>query len=236
LAERFDAAIFAPHVTLYAGPEIVGASPERILLEAARMYSLLVLRHEGIKHSDQFTKTVYVEFEETDEIIKLSEQLRQNHSCSSSYRFQPHLSLARLKADPREEVVASCVLPFSEIAFDRVTAIVAPDKTKSRADVEAWKGACGTHPLSGSNAPRRLSARKKLKVARGKACHRPAALHFCLTSVANLSDTAINAMPPQSWANNSPWRVWKGKSRLLLLEQFRAHDPFAFHHHDRDRR
>jgi 2'-5' RNA ligase len=124
LAERFDAAIFAPHVTLYAGPEIVGASPERILLEAARMYSLLVLRHEGIKHSDQFTKTVYVEFEETDEIIKLSEQLRQRHSYSSSYEFQPHLSL-----------------------------IYAPL-------VEAWKSACGAHPLSGRSAPRRLSARK----------------------------------------------------------------------------
>ena len=60
----------------------------------------------------------------------------------------------------REEVVASCVLPFSEMAFDRVTAIVAPDKTKSRADMEAWKDACGAHPLSGRNAPWRLSARK----------------------------------------------------------------------------
>jgi 2'-5' RNA ligase len=162
LAERFDAAIFAPHVTLYAGPEIVGDSPERILRETTRKYSRIVLRHEGIRHSDQFTKTVYVKFEETDDIIKLSEQLRQSYSCSSSYKFQPHLSLiyARLKADQREEVVASCVLPFSEIAFDRVTAIVAPDKTESRANVEAWKSACGVHPLSGSNAPRRLSARK----------------------------------------------------------------------------
>jgi 2'-5' RNA ligase len=162
LAERFDAAIFAPHVTLYAGPEIVGASPERILLEAARMYSLLVLRHEGIKHSDQFTKTVYVEFEETDEIIKLSEQLRQRHSYSSGYEFQPHLSLiyAPLEAVQREEVAASCFLPFPEIAFDRVTAMVAPGKTESREDVEAWKSACGAHPLSGPNAPRRLSDRK----------------------------------------------------------------------------
>ena len=31
--------------------------------------------HEGIRHSDQFTKTVYVKFEETDNIIKLSKQL-----------------------------------------------------------------------------------------------------------------------------------------------------------------
>lgn len=162
LAERFDAAIFAPHVTLYAGPEIVGDSPERILRETTRKYSRIVLRHEGIRHSDQFTKTVYVKFEETDDIIKLSKQLRQRHSCSSGYEFQPHLSLiyASLKAVQREEVIASCVLPFSEIAFDQVTAIVAPGKTESRADVEAWKSACGPHPLSGSNAPRRLSARK----------------------------------------------------------------------------
>jgi 2'-5' RNA ligase len=162
LAERFDAPIFAPHVTLYAGPEIVGDSPERILRETTRKYSRIVLRHEGIRHSDQFTKTVYVKFEETDDIIKLSEQLRQSHSHSSGYEFQPHLSLiyAPLEAVQREEVAASCVLPFSEIAFDRVTAMVAPGKTESRADVEAWKSACGAHPLSGRNAPRRLSARK----------------------------------------------------------------------------
>jgi 2'-5' RNA ligase len=146
----------------YASPEIVGDSPERILRETTRKYSRIVLRHEGIRHSDQFTKTVYVKFEETDGIIKLSEQLRQNHSHSSGYEFQPHLNLiyASLKAVQREEVVASCVLPFSEMAFDRVTAIVLPGKTKSRADVEAWKSACGAHPLSGRNAPRRLSARK----------------------------------------------------------------------------
>ena len=162
LAKRFDAAAFAPHVTLYAGPEIVGDSPERILLEATRKRSRIVMRHEGISHSDEFTKTVYVKFEETDEIIKLSEQISQSHSHSYGYEFQPHLSLiyAALKADQREEVIASCVLPFSEIAFDRVTAMVAPAKTESRADVEAWKSVCGAHPLSGSNAPRRLSARK----------------------------------------------------------------------------
>jgi 2'-5' RNA ligase len=162
LAERFDAAIFTPHVTLYAGPEIVGDSPERILRETTRKYSRIVLRHEGIRHSDRFTKTVYVKFEETNDIIKLSEQLRQSHSHSSGYEFQPHLSLiyASLKAVQREEAITSCVLPFSEIALDRVTAMVAPGKTESRADVEAWKSACGAHPLSGRSAPRRLSARK----------------------------------------------------------------------------
>jgi 2'-5' RNA ligase len=162
LAERFDAAIFAPHVTLYAGPEIVSDSPERILRETTRKHSRIVLRKEGIRHSDQFTKTVYVEFEETDDIIKLSEQLRQSYSHSSGYEFRPHLSLiyASLKAVQREEVVASCVLPFSEIAFDQVTAMVAPGKTESLADVEAWKSACGVHPLGGWKARRRLSTKK----------------------------------------------------------------------------
>ena len=93
LAERFDAAIFAPHVTLHAGPRIAGDSPERILRDTTRKYSRIVLRHEGIRHSDEFTKTVYVEFEETNEIIKLSEQLRQSYSHSSGYEFQPRLSL-----------------------------------------------------------------------------------------------------------------------------------------------
>ena len=76
--------------------------------------------------------------------------------------FLPHLSLiyASLEAVQRKEVVASCLLPFSEIAFDRVTAIMAPGKTESRADVEAWQSACGLHPLGGSKARGRLSARK----------------------------------------------------------------------------
>ena len=68
---------FAPHVTLHAGPGIVGNPPERVLPEATRKHSRIVLRHDGIRHSDQFTKIVHVEFEETDGIIELSEQLRQ---------------------------------------------------------------------------------------------------------------------------------------------------------------
>ena len=87
LAERFDAAIFAPHVTLQCRPGIVGDSPERILGETTRKYSRIVLGHDGIRHSDEFTKTVYVEFEETNEIIELSEQLRKSYSHSSGYEF-----------------------------------------------------------------------------------------------------------------------------------------------------
>jgi hypothetical protein len=56
LAERFDAPIFAPRMEFHAGPGIVGNSCERILLEATRKHSQIVLRHEGIRHSDQFTK------------------------------------------------------------------------------------------------------------------------------------------------------------------------------------
>ena len=65
-----------------------------------------------------------------------------------------------------------------------------------------------------------IVGQEKLNVTRVGACHQSAALHLCLTSTANLSATAINATPLQSWANNSSWRVWKEKSRLLLLEQF----------------
>ena len=52
-----------------------------------------------------------------------------------------------------------------------------------------------------------IVGQEKLIVACVGACHQPAALHFRLTSIANLSVTAINATPPQSCANNSPWRV-----------------------------
>jgi hypothetical protein len=38
----------------------------------------------------------------------------------------------------------------------------------------------------------------KLNVTGVEACHQPAALRFCLTIIANLSATAINATPPQS--------------------------------------
>jgi hypothetical protein len=178
---------------------IVGDSPERILRATTRKYSRIVLRHERISHSDEFTKTVYVEFEETNEIIKLSEQLRRSYSHSFGYEFQPHLSLtyASLKAVQREGAIAPCAPPFSEIAFDRVAAIVAPDKTKSRAD---WKhGRVQAASIRSAARTRRGDCRPgKTERYPRRACHQPATLHFCLTSIANLSATAINATPPQS--------------------------------------
>jgi len=140
LAGRFDAPVFEPHVTIHSanpGPE----SPEAILeqvLQGRGPYRLLVRR---LEYSEEFTTTLFVQFEPDAELARLSEDLRRASTSRLDYQLNPHLSLLYkdLNTETKRQLAASIRLPFDEIVFDRVKAMIAPAEIRSRADVDAWR-------------------------------------------------------------------------------------------------
>jgi len=140
LAGRFDAPVFEPHVTIHSanpGPE----SPEAMLdyvLKGQSCYRLLV---RGLEYSDEFTKTLFVQFEPDAELARLSQNLRRASTSRLDYQLNPHLSLLYkdLDSETKRQLAASIRLPFEEIVFDSVKAVIVPTEIRSRADVEAWR-------------------------------------------------------------------------------------------------
>jgi 2'-5' RNA ligase len=139
LASRFDAPRFEPHVTVYAGRK-GDENPEKVLRGALAGCEPFRLSVRDVECSDEFTKTVFVQFEPSPELLHLNRALQQASAFHDEYQLNPHLSLIykKMTRDERIEIASSVRVPFTEVLFDSAKAIVCPTPIRSRADVEAW--------------------------------------------------------------------------------------------------
>jgi 2'-5' RNA ligase len=140
LARRYDAPVFEPHVTIYAGPDSTDAV-ERTLSKAARDCEPIVLQALEVSHSDEFIKTLFVEFGLNSKLQRLNQSIRIAAQNSSDYQLNPHLSLLykTISTQDRHLLTHSIDVPFPEVAFDSLKAVRCVSPTQSRADVEAWR-------------------------------------------------------------------------------------------------
>ncbi|HWM23992.1 MAG TPA: 2'-5' RNA ligase family protein [Chthoniobacterales bacterium] len=140
LAARFDAPVFEPHVTIYAGDQ-ENDNPTQALNHALAECRPFRLSVRGIQYSDEFTKTVFVQFESSPALSHLCRALQQASAGPNEYQLNPHLSLIykRMTLSAKIDLAASVVLPFTEVLFDSAKAIISPARVESRADVEDWR-------------------------------------------------------------------------------------------------
>jgi 2'-5' RNA ligase len=140
LARRCDAPVFEPHVTIHVGADQADAAA-KALEKAASQCELVKQTPLIIDQSDEFIKTLFVQFAMTAELRKINDIIRHAANDSSQYELKPHLSLLykNLPAATRSELAASITLPFSEIPFDSLHAIRCVSPTQTGADVEAWE-------------------------------------------------------------------------------------------------
>ncbi|HEV2841550.1 MAG TPA: 2'-5' RNA ligase family protein [Chthoniobacterales bacterium] len=142
LAARFDAPPFEPHVTIYAAGD-GGENADEVLNQALDGTKPIRLSIRDIQYSDEFTKTVFVQFEPSRALSELCQALQHASALHDEYQLNPHLSLIykKMTLSTKIDAVASVRLPFTEVLFDSVKAIVSPAQVESREDVEAWRAA-----------------------------------------------------------------------------------------------
>jgi 2'-5' RNA ligase len=140
LAARFDAPTFEPHVTIHT-TTAERENPARILAKIVNGRRPFRLSVRGLDYSDEYTKTLFVQLSADVEVAQLSEDLRRSSVSPSDYQLNPHVSLLYKKMDEETQrrLVASIILPFTEVNFSSVKAVVSPAEIQSREDVEAWR-------------------------------------------------------------------------------------------------
>ena len=140
LARRYDAPVFEPHVTIYVGADRPDAT-EEALRNAARLFKRTGLKPIGIDQSNEFIKTLVVQFAMSAELRRINDSIHEAANGSSPYKLKPHLSLLykKLAAASRRQLAASISVPLSEVAFDTIKAVRCVSPTQSRADVESWQ-------------------------------------------------------------------------------------------------
>jgi 2'-5' RNA ligase len=140
LAHRYDAPVFEPHMTIHVGANHMDLA-ETALEHAARECTRIRLTPIRIDQSEEFIKTLFVQFALSEELRQMSQIIRQAAHDSSQYELKPHLSLLykNIAAETRRELAASITLPFSEIIFDSIQAVRCVSPTQATADVELWR-------------------------------------------------------------------------------------------------
>ena len=139
LAGQFGAPVFEPHLTIYATRK-GNEKADEVLHRVSSRCRPLRLSVRGLDHSEEFTKTVFVQFEPNNGLTRLSGALQRASAFPDSYQLNPHLSLIykTMSRETKEKIADSISLPFDEVLFDSANAVISPAEIKSRADVEAW--------------------------------------------------------------------------------------------------
>jgi putative hydrolase of the HAD superfamily len=152
LAHRYDAPVFEPHVTIHVGADGADAA-KNAFGDAARECKLIGLTPLGIDQSDEFIKTLFVQFAMTTELREINNMIRQAANDSSQYELKPHLSLLykNFAAPTRCELAASIKVPFSEVTFNAIKAVRCFSPTESGA---VWRSRLTQGPLQFHNSVR----------------------------------------------------------------------------------
>ena len=140
LAQQYDAPAFEPHVTVFVGGNRIGAA-HRALSQVALEAEPTNTKTLGIDQSDEFIKTLFVQFAPNRRLRRINETIRDAARDSSRYDLKPHLSLLykTMPATTRRDLADSIKVPFPDVIFGSLKAIRCISPTRSRADVDAWR-------------------------------------------------------------------------------------------------
>ncbi|HEY7711701.1 MAG TPA: cyclic phosphodiesterase-like protein [Candidatus Entotheonella sp.] len=141
LAQAYDAPVFAPHVTLYAGEYADHEDPGAILQQAIQGMDSVELTVDSIRTTRAFTKTLFVQFAPSEPLNTFSDRIRQLSVTPSDYRLDAHLSLLykHMPAADQQRAATGISLPQTQVSFDAVAGNVSPTPTRTRDDVERWE-------------------------------------------------------------------------------------------------
>jgi hypothetical protein len=140
LAKRFDTVSFCLHVTLYSGllPSSVDVKHVCTALSSTESMELEVI---GLNHEARFSKTLYVQLNQTALLADLVNRLVAAIPSAQSPTLDPHLSLLYhdLDAATQQTLTASITLPQPTIRFNQIQVIAAPQNFETQVHVASLR-------------------------------------------------------------------------------------------------
>ena len=129
---RFNSPSFSSHITLFGR---VDADPETtfsFLSDCVSGLGLISLNMLGVKTGSPPWKTLYLQVDKTESLVRLQKEINQYLNVYRHYEFDPHLSLAYGNLEIDESKLENISFPES-ITFSSVALMETPD------DINEWK-------------------------------------------------------------------------------------------------
>ncbi len=103
--------------------------------------STLVLKINSLAYSDNFTKTLFLDFETNSKLQTIYDRLKERLTAYRQYDLHPHLSLIykRNMAVIEKEKFIKAYSMKKEISFDRVALITAAKPIEIEEDVKQFQ-------------------------------------------------------------------------------------------------
>ena len=138
LARRFETPVFAPHVSVFIAPEN-SRHPAEILRDLGEV--MLELTIHSIRCSQQFTKTLFVQFEPSVPLQELGDRIWKASKAPEQFVINPHMSLlyANLAAEKKKALVDEIRFPFRNVGFSSICAMRCAQPTATVAEVKQWQ-------------------------------------------------------------------------------------------------
>ena len=138
LARQFGAPLFEPHVTIFIAPENSRA-PLEVLREVGPVDIELAIH--SIRFSEQFTKTLFVQFERNSALQQLGDAIWRAEGARNRYLIDPHLSLlyAKLPSKTNQRLADNIRLPFRKVGFTSICVMRCARPTTRPIEVGQWK-------------------------------------------------------------------------------------------------
>ena len=138
LAKDFGAPLFEPHVTIFIAPENSRA-PLEVLRELGPVNIELAIHSIGF--SEQFTKTLFVQFERNSALQQLGNAIWKAKGARNRYLIDPHLSLlyAKLPSKTKQRLADNTRLRFRNVGFTSICVMRCARPTTRAIEVEQWK-------------------------------------------------------------------------------------------------
>ena len=93
LSNQYGSPIFTPHVTVYGLIDAELEELDEIILDSINGIHSFNIEKNILSFSDDFWKTLFVEFNSNDEMQEINKNLTQHLSKFATYELKPHASL-----------------------------------------------------------------------------------------------------------------------------------------------
>jgi len=93
LSNQYGSPIFTPHVTVYGLIDTELEELDEIILDSINGIHSFNIEKNILSFSDDFWKTLFVEFNSNDEMQEINKNLTQHLSKFATYELKPHASL-----------------------------------------------------------------------------------------------------------------------------------------------
>ena len=143
LASQFDAVEFEPHVTVFSAPS-TDIEARAVARRIAAQFSPIELTADCLDHSESYTKTLFVQFQNSALLRQIFDTAAAQYSRPSNYTLNPHLSLIykKLSAANRRKLCETLDVSMGSYGFDRVRMIETEQPIDDDGPIQRWRLVC----------------------------------------------------------------------------------------------